>query len=114
MNKKTLPKSVVANDELRPEYDFSGGERGKYAKALKEKGYTIRVYRRDGTFSEKQILGEQTVTLEPDVRKYFPNSKAVNHALRTLLSLIPEKRKIAAKKAAGRGRKPSSKKHLKA
>jgi len=113
MNKnKTSPKS--ANDELRPEYDFSGGVRGKYAKALKEKGYTIRVYHRDGTFSEKRILGEQTVTLEPDVHKYFPNSKAVNRALRTLISLIPEKHNRASKKAAGRGRRSSSKKHLKA
>jgi len=113
MKKKTPLRSVVVNDDLRPEYDFSGGVRGTYAQALKEKGYTIRVYHRDGTFSEKQVLGEQTVTLEPDVREYFPNSEAVNRALRTLISLVPEKRKTASKKAAHSGRKQSARKHLK-
>lgn len=36
------------------------------------------------------------VILEPDVYEYFPNSQAVNQALRTLISLVPEKRKAAA------------------
>jgi len=35
--------------------------------------------------------------LEPDVRKYFPDSHAVNNALRTLITLIPKKRETAAK-----------------
>ena len=79
MKKKTATK--VAR-EKHSEPDFSGGVRGKYARGLKENGYTIRVYRQDGSFSEKRVLGENIVTLEPDVRAYFPDSKAVNRALR--------------------------------
>ena len=102
MKKKTSPSRVAhTDDDIRPEYDFSGGVRGKYAQALKEEGYTIRVYRRDGTFTEKRVLGEKTITLEPDVQEYFPDSQAVNRALRTLISLIPDKRKATTKKAIG-------------
>jgi hypothetical protein len=77
--------------EMRAEYDFTGGVRGKYAAALREDGYTIQEYNTDGTFTETRVLGEKTVTLAPDVWEYFPSSQAVNHALRTLISLIPEK-----------------------
>jgi hypothetical protein len=86
-------KNLASNDDMRPEYDFAGGVRGKYARELREDGYTIRVYNADGTFTETRVLGEKTVVLEPDVSEYFPDSQAVNHALRTLLSLVPEKRK---------------------
>ena len=82
---------------MRPEYDFTGGVRGKYARELRENGYTIRVYSADGTFTETRVLGEKTVVLEPDVSEYFPDSQAVNHALRTLLSLVPDKRKATAR-----------------
>jgi hypothetical protein len=40
----------------------------------------------------------KTSVLESDVSEYFPDSQAVNHALRTLLSLVPEKRRTAARK----------------
>jgi hypothetical protein len=76
---------------MQPEYNFSGGIRGKYAKRLKENGYMIRVYHPDGTFSEKRVLGEKTVVLDADVWEYFSSSDAVNHALRTLISLVPDK-----------------------
>ncbi|MBF0200629.1 MAG: hypothetical protein HQK66_04825 [Desulfamplus sp.] len=76
---------------MRPEYDFSGGVRGKYAKRLKENGYTIRIHHSDGTFSERRVLGEKTVVLDTDVWEYFSNSDAVNNALRTLISLVPQK-----------------------
>ena len=95
--KKTLPKTAHTADEMRPEYDFSGGVRGKYAKTLRENGYTIHVHHADGTYTEKQVLGEKTVVLEPDVWAYFPDSQAVNHALRTLIALVPEKPKSGAK-----------------
>ncbi len=78
-------------DEMRPEYDFSGGIRGKYARQLKENGYTIRVYHTDGTFSERHVLGKKTVVLDADVWKYFSTSEAVNHALRKLISVVPDK-----------------------
>ncbi len=88
--KKTISKQHT-EDDMQPEYDFSGGIRGKYAKKLKEEGYTIRIYHPDGTFSERRILGEKTVTLDADVWEYFSSSDAVNHALRTLISLVPQK-----------------------
>ena len=56
------------NDELRPEYDLStlkGRVRGKYVERYQE--------------------GSNVVLLEPDVAKEFPNSEAVNRALRTLI-----------------------------
>jgi hypothetical protein len=56
MKKKTSIKKAAANAEI-PETDFSNGVRGKYAAALKKNGYTIRVYRPDGTIKEKQAAG---------------------------------------------------------
>lgn len=91
MKKKTLTDNTSSELDMRPEYDFSGGVRGKYARTLREQGYTIRVYNEDGTYSEKQVLGEKMVVLEPDVWEYFQDSAAVNHALRTLISLVPAK-----------------------
>lgn len=98
---------------MRPEYDFTGGIRGKYAKALRENGYTIRVYKADGSFMERRVAGERMVTLAPDVQKYFPDSKAVNHALRTL---VPQKRQSGATKGHSirNKRKASMKTHSKA
>ncbi len=115
MKKKTSTRTRNLADDMRPEYDFSGGVRGKYAKAIRENGYTIRVYEADGTFTEKCVAGENTVTLAPDVREYFPTSRAVNRALRTLIALVPEKRKPVAKKERGirSRRKSSAKRRLK-
>ncbi|MEK7809826.1 MAG: hypothetical protein AAB571_12185 [Chloroflexota bacterium] len=96
MKKKLLTN--ILEDDMRPEYDFSNGVRGKYAKELRENGYTIRVYQKDGTFTEKRVAGTNTVTLAPDVLAYFPDSKAVNTALRTLISLVPHQPKIVLKK----------------
>lgn len=60
--------TVVEEDDLRPEYDFdfSQGERGRYFKRIQQEGSNIAV-------------------LDPDVAKAFPNSAAVNAALRSLL-----------------------------
>ncbi len=55
-------------DELRPEYDFArmkGGVRGKYVDRYRE--------------------GTNLVLLDPDVAAAFPDAKAVNDALRSLL-----------------------------
>lgn len=102
MKKKTSPKTAqVTDDDMRPEYDFAGGVRGKYAKALRESGFSIRIHNADGTFTERHVAGEKTITLDPDVRPYFPNSKAVNRALRGLIELVPAKQRKAV---AGKGR----------
>ncbi|MDP2324828.1 MAG: hypothetical protein Q8N51_12460 [Gammaproteobacteria bacterium] len=50
---------------MRDHYDFSKGVRGKYAKRYKE--------------------GTNVVLLDPDVAREFPDSAAVNEALRQLL-----------------------------
>jgi hypothetical protein len=87
-----MPKTMaVVDDEMRPEYDFSGGVRGKHCKVLREEGYIVRVYNDDGSVTERHVAGERTVILDPDVYEYFPNSQAVNQALRTLISLVPAK-----------------------
>jgi hypothetical protein len=83
---------------MKRQYDFTGGAHGKYIRTSREEGYTIRVYHDDGTFTEKRALGEKAVVLEPDVWEYFPDSKSVNRALRALISIVPEKRKVAVKK----------------
>ncbi len=58
------PKS----DDLRPEYhfDYSKAVRGKYYKRILKEGTNV-------------------VVLEPDIAKAFPNSAAVNNALRVVL-----------------------------
>ena len=53
---------------------------------MKKNGYTIRVYRANGSVDEKRVLGESLVSLDPDVQAYFPDSRAVNRALRKLIS----------------------------
>ncbi len=96
--KKNSPRtSKTTTDDLLPEYDFSGGVRGKYAKALRKEGYTIRVYAADGTCAETRVLGEKTVVLEPDVWEYFPDSEAVNRALRALIAVAPVKREASVR-----------------
>ncbi len=52
--------------EMRDQYDFSKGVRGKYA----------------GRFEQ----GSRVVVLDPDVAAEFPDAEAVNKALRVLLA----------------------------
>ncbi|MCC7117475.1 MAG: hypothetical protein IT310_03030, partial [Anaerolineales bacterium] len=78
-------------DDMLPEYNFKGkkGVRGKYTEAMKH-GYSIRIIHEDKTVTVKQfVLKENAVELDPDVKVYFPDSKSVNHALRSLIELIP-------------------------
>jgi hypothetical protein len=64
------PKAVQipSDDDLRPEYDFdfSKAERGRYAKRIKAEGSNL-------------------VLVEPDLAKSFPDSAAVNAALRSVV-----------------------------
>ncbi len=56
---------------MLPEYDFSGGVRGKHAEAYRE-GHTVRIHRADKTLIEHHFtLEDGAVMLEPDVREYF-------------------------------------------
>jgi len=51
-------------DAVRPEYDFSGGVRGKYLPRLAK--------------------GANVIVLDRDMAKVFPTSQAVNDALRII------------------------------
>jgi hypothetical protein len=60
------PETTV-NDEMRPEYDFSGGVRGRYFEVYKQ--------------------STNIIVLEPDVAEVFQDSAAVNEALRLLTKI---------------------------
>ncbi len=64
MNRQVYEK---ANDEMRPEYDFSHGVRGKHYESYR--------------------AGTNVVFLDPDVAKAFADSTSVNQVLRLLLQL---------------------------
>lgn len=88
---------------MRPEYDFKGmagsDVRGKYHRAYSA-GHRVEIHEADGTTTVQHFaLEDGAVMLEPDVREYFPDSEAVNKALRGLIALIPAKSRVAAKKS---------------
>jgi hypothetical protein len=93
-----MKKKQNSPDDMLSEYDFSGAQRNPFAARLKKEGYSIRVYKADGSYTERHVLKESTVELEPEVQAYFPDSKAVNDALRKVISLFPANRKPAAKR----------------
>jgi hypothetical protein len=83
------------DDEMRPEYDFSKAERGKYYRSM-DKGYKVRIHQSDGTVVVNHYtLAEGTVLLAPDVREYFTDSESVNEALRSIIHLME---KVPARK----------------
>ncbi len=91
MKKNRSEIQASEDDEMRTEYDFSGGVRGKHYRAM-QSGYTITIHREDGTTVTKEVKPrEGTVLLDPDVRQYFPDSESVNQTLRSLITLIPMK-----------------------
>jgi hypothetical protein len=94
MKNTTSKGQDLKNDDVQPEYDFTRGVRGKHHKAYRE-GHTVEVRRAGGTTDIHYFtLEDGAVMLEPDVRQYFPDSDAVNKALRALISLVPGKRKV--------------------
>jgi len=74
--KETTPESAEDTGlDMREEYDFSGGVRGKYA--------------------ARYAQGTNLVRLDPDVARVFPDSAAVNDALRALVKIIQERSSAA-------------------
>jgi hypothetical protein len=65
-------RSKRATIEIRPEYDFSGGVRGKYVDRFR--------------------AGTNVVLLEPELARAFPDSRSVNDALKALLSIATRAR----------------------
>ncbi len=64
-----------SDPDMLAEYDFSQGVRGKYAQRYSE--------------------GTNIVVLSPDVAEYFPDSEAVNAALRALVEIARKSTKKA-------------------
>ena len=64
------------SDDMRDEYDFSRGVRGKYASRFAE--------------------GSNVVVLDPDVAGLFTDSDSVNDALRTLAQIAAKQSKKAS------------------
>jgi uncharacterized protein len=79
-NEETMkkPSSKSAEPEMRDEYDFSRGVRGKYAR--------------------RYAQGTNVVVLEPDVAKVFSSAEAVNDSLRALAGIIRRQQKTRAAK----------------
>ncbi len=92
MNETSSKQHYAEDSDMLPEYDFTGGVRGKHHQAYRS-GHTVTIHQTDGTKIVQQFkLEEGAVMLAPDVREYFPDEEAVNNALRALISLIPKKR----------------------
>lgn len=72
--------------EMRDEYDFSAGTRGKHHQAYRH-GHTVRVIKADGGVEVRQFtLADGAVMLDPDIRARFPDSAAVNSAVRAIVT----------------------------
>jgi hypothetical protein len=66
------------HQDIAPEYDFSSGVRGKYARRYAE--------------------GSNVVVLDPDVAAVFRDSHAVNDVLRSLAVVLRKQSKNATKR----------------
>ena len=67
MKGDSMKKMLRPEPELKPEYDFGAGVRGKYAK--------------------RYHAGSNVVVLDPDVARAFPSERKVNRSLRALAGL---------------------------
>jgi hypothetical protein len=71
-------------DTGAPEYDFAEMHRLAKAQGREYKG----------------LLSKSTVVLDPDLAAVFPDSRAVNDALRAWLALMDEARRLASQMRA--------------
>ena len=69
-------------DTMRPHYDFSKAVRGA----------TYRRY----------VAGSRIVAIDPEVLDVFPDSKAVNEALRALAPMLRKRRRRQTRNRSGR------------
>lgn len=78
--KKQPKRKSLSPDEMRPEYDFSRGVRGKHA--------------------ARYAAGANVVVLEPDVASQFPTAEDVNETLRAVARLMDRRRSRRKRKTA--------------
>jgi hypothetical protein len=64
----------IEDDEMPAEINFSGGERGRFAKRFAE--------------------GTNLVPLAPDVQQIFPDAESVNNALRLIAQVAERSARI--------------------
>ena len=75
------PDEKQVDTDIREEYDFSDGVRGKYAARYAE--------------------GSNVVVLDPDVAAVFTDSRSVNDALRSIAKVARKQAEKDKEKAAG-------------
>lgn len=75
-------------NEMRSEYDFSDGIRGKHYKAYRQ-GHNVSVKRKDGSVEVHYFtLEDGSIILDPDVKMHFPDSESVNKVLRSVITKL--------------------------
>ena len=100
MKKVQSKKQENASNEMLPEYSFKGGVRGKHYKEYR-KGHEVKIIKNDGSVVIQHFsLEDGVVMLEPEVKKYFPDSETVNEALKNLIKLIPAKKRKSSSLSA--------------
>jgi len=65
-------KTMQDDPDMLEEYDFTDGERGKYA--------------------ERYANGTNVVVIDPDLAQFFPDNESVNEALRNIVKIIRRQR----------------------
>jgi hypothetical protein len=87
---QNLNPHKAEDDDMLPEYDLKelkDGVRGKYYQAYRA-GHMVQIQKIDGlTETHFFALEDGAVMLDPDLLEYFPDSTAVNNALRSLVDL---------------------------
>ena len=80
MKSKQQSEAAEDRDTMRPEYDFSGAVRGVTA--------------------ARYAKGTNVVVVDPEVLDVFPNSGAVNEALRALAPVLRRRQTTRKRKKA--------------
>lgn len=70
-----MKKIAKSTPDMHPDYDFSKGVRGKYAR--------------------RYAKGSNVVMLDPDVAKFFSTPETVNSSLRGLVDILKLQKKSA-------------------
>lgn len=77
-----MKKAAHERGEMRKQYDFRGGIRGRYAQRYAE--------------------GTNVVVLDPDVAQMFPDRESVNEALRAVGRIVEMRQKRSRTRRSGR------------
>src|SRR3989454_8829633 len=88
---KTSKARQQADDEMRPEYDFRGGVRGKHYQAYR-RGHNGTIHKNQGSQKGEHLPPPEGAGLfEAKPRAHFPPPQAVESPLPCLFFLLPHK-----------------------